>query len=107
MLTPGDVINDVSNLKNVTSAELLNIPIIEKYHNESFVSFWIVEKTMSILSNMNIEGHLCRHVVTSTVTSSIWNCFHFDNLHMVFSYTMSNLGYIENREILKNIYIFF
>ena len=45
--------------------------------------------------NMNIEGRVCRHSVTSSETSSAWEMFFMHNLHMVFPFMMSNWSYTE------------
>ena len=44
---------------------------------------------------MNIEGWLCRHTATSSVTSSSWKIFFTHTLHMFFSFLISNWSYIE------------
>ena len=45
--------------------------------------------------NMNIEGRVCRHSVTSSETSSAWEIFFMHNLHMVFPFMMPNCSYTE------------
>ena len=45
--------------------------------------------------NMNIEGRVCRHFVTSSEMSSAWEIFFMHNLHMVFPFMMSNWSYTE------------
>ena len=45
--------------------------------------------------NMNIEGRICRHSVTSSDTSSAWEIFFMHDLHMVFPFMMSNWSYTE------------
>ena len=45
--------------------------------------------------NMNIEGRVCRHSVTSSETSSAWEIFFMHDLHMVFPFMMSNWSYTE------------
>ena len=45
--------------------------------------------------NMNIEGRVCRHSVTSSETSSAWEIFFMHNLHMVFPFMMFNWNYTE------------
>ena len=56
----------------------------------------IIIKMCQFNFNMIIEGQLCRHFVTSVMTSSTWKYFFLNNLHMVFPYLMWNRGYISH-----------
>ena len=61
----------------------------------------VTTKMFQFRLNMNIEGRLCRHSVTSSVTSSAWEIFFMHNVLMVFPFLMSNWSYIEQVTFLK------
>ena len=95
--------------------------VIQQWHiyTSSFMIIpWIVlelsRKMCLFHLNMNIEGRVCRHSVTSSETSSAWEIFFIHNLHMVFPFMMSNWSYTEqvknfekwrNFEVGANIFV--
>ena len=72
-----------------------------KFNDHISNRFSVIVENVTILFKHDYRRQLCRHTVTSSGTSSIWNCFYLDNLHMVFPYLMSIWVYNENCEILK------
>ena len=73
------------------------------------ISLMIIPRIVLVLSrkmcqfnlNMNTEGRLCRHSVTSSLTSTVWEIFFKHNLHMVFPFLMSNWSYAEQVNFCK------
>ena len=51
--------------------------------------------------NIDIKGWFCRHPVTSFLTSPKWKHFFLDYLNKIFSYLMSNGGYLS--KFLKSL----
>ena len=95
-----------SSMKQLTifSADM----VIQQWHiyTSSFMIIpWIVlelsRKICLFHLNMNIEGRVCRHSVTSSETSSAWEIFFIHNLHMVFPFMMSNWSYTEQVKIFE------
>ena len=84
--------------------KLMYIPLVHlhmKFSDHISNRFSFIVENVTISSKHDYRRQLCRHAVTSWLTSSIWNCFYLDKLHVIFLYLMSIQSYCENCEILK------
>ena len=89
-----------SSVKQLTifSADM----VIQQWHIYTYslmIIPWIVLELLRKMClfhlNMNIEGRVCRHSVTSSETSSAWEICFMHTLHMVFPFMISNWSYTE------------